>query len=294
MFSRTFYALAAASVMSLLGPRPLFVRTAYAAEPDTQLSEIVIYGIDGDTNQLLRYTFETDTFTIIGVVQTAGGDVVDNTEALTWVPSGPAKGMYCIPRDGDLSGKLLRINPLDATAEVVADCAWDDITAMACMQVGPSWAILAWDRNDDTLVAIDPLTGMATSAFSISREFEGFALGPDGTLYANTDTELFTIDLVAGTAQSVGPTGTDKMESLEYAFGDYAPKIDVPGVPAAWTADGVLIGFDDAGDSVRIINPATGATVKYPCSFATVDCEGLVVLTKLMDPYGCVVADPCD
>ena len=84
------------------------------------------------------------------------------------------------------------------------------------------------------------------------------------------------------------------MESLEYAFGDNAPQIDIPGIPSSWTADGALIGFDDSGDSVMIIDPATGNTRAYPCSFATVDCEGLVVLTKLTDPYGRVVAEPCD
>jgi hypothetical protein len=244
---------------------------APSAGQSTALEEVVIYGIDGDTNQLLRYTFETDSFIAIGSVQTAGGETVENTEALTWVPSGPAKGMYCVPRDGSLSGTLLRINPLDATAEVVATCAFDDLTAMACMRVGPDWVIMAWDYNDDRIVAIDPVTGAAAGGFSIAREFEGFAIGPDGTFYANTDTELFTLDLVAGTATSVGPTSTDKMESLEFAFGDYDPQIDVAGVPAAWTANGALLGFDDGTDAVMVIDPASGATVSFPCSFATVD-----------------------
>ena len=33
MISRSFLGLAAASMMPLLGPRPLFVRTAYAQQP---------------------------------------------------------------------------------------------------------------------------------------------------------------------------------------------------------------------------------------------------------------------
>jgi hypothetical protein len=293
MRTSTIYLVAA--VMQLLGPRPDFVRTAYAEAPKTGIEEVVIYGIDGDTNELLRYTFDTDTFSVIGVVQTADGRKVDNTEALTWIPSGPAKGMYCVPRDGDLAGKLLRINPLDATAQVAFDCPWDDITAMVAMQVGLDWVILAWDYNDEALLAIDPVTGTATKAFEVSdKEFEGFALGPDGTFYANTDTELFTLNLATGVATSIGDTGTDKMESLEFAFGDHAPLIEVDGIPSSWTKDGALIGFDDTGNSVKIIDPATGATQSYPCSFATIDCEGLVVMTQMTDPYGAVVVDACD
>ena len=75
-------------------------------------------------------------------------------------------------------------------------------------------------------------------------------MGPLGTVYGNTDDRLYTLDLAAGTASFVGNTGTTKMESLEFAFGDNAPRIDINGIPSSWTADGALIGFDDTGDSV--------------------------------------------
>ena len=117
----------------------------------TAIEEVVIYGLDGDTNQLMRYTFGTDTFVNIGVVATADGKTIENTEALTWIPSGPAKGMYCAPRDGDLNGKLLLINPLDASAEVIGSTA-NDITAMVSMWMGSEWAIIAWDTKDEELV----------------------------------------------------------------------------------------------------------------------------------------------
>ncbi len=259
----------------------------------TPFEEVVIYGIDGDTNQLMRYTFDTDTFHTIGVV-TANGSAVENTEGLTWVGSGPAKGMYCVPRDGALSGKMLRINPMDASAEVVFNSLSDDITAMVSFQVGSDWVILAWDYNDDRLLAMDPVTGAGQWLFGASLEIEGLAIGPDGTIYANSDTDLYTVDLVAETFTHVGSTGTNKLESMEYCFGDQDPQIDVAGVPASWTADGVLLGFDDKGDSIEIINPATGETRQFSCSFATVDCEGLVTLTQLTDPYGKIVVEPCD
>ena len=38
--------LAAATIMSLIGPRPLFVKTAYADSPSPQVVELVESGID--------------------------------------------------------------------------------------------------------------------------------------------------------------------------------------------------------------------------------------------------------
>ena len=44
--------LAAATIMSLIGPRPLFVKTAYADSPSPQLVELVASGIDEGTFEL--------------------------------------------------------------------------------------------------------------------------------------------------------------------------------------------------------------------------------------------------
>jgi hypothetical protein len=65
---RTSTIFLTAAVMQLLGPRPAFVRTAYAEPANTRIAEVVIDGIDGHTNELLRYTFDTDP---------SGGIVVD-------------------------------------------------------------------------------------------------------------------------------------------------------------------------------------------------------------------------
>ncbi|MHC4320470.1 MAG: hypothetical protein ACYTF2_17550 [Planctomycetota bacterium] len=64
---RTSTIYLAAALMQLLGPRPDFVRTAYAEPAGPALTEVVIYGIDADTNQLLRYTFDTDPWGVIVV-----------------------------------------------------------------------------------------------------------------------------------------------------------------------------------------------------------------------------------
>ncbi|MHC4981012.1 MAG: hypothetical protein ACYTGT_18660, partial [Planctomycetota bacterium] len=206
--------------------------------------------------------------------------------------------MYTAPRgDTPLEGFLVRINPLDASVEVVSDLRpWKDINAMVRVQnvVTGDWLILAHDYNDEDFVWINPVDGSISFAFAIPGiEFEGLAQGPDGTMYASTDSALYTIDLATGTSTKIGDTPTSKMEALEYAFGDGAPQINIPGIPAAWTADGALIGFDDGGE-LMIIDPASGAAQEYVGSFSTLDCEGLVFLTQLTDPYGKIVVSPHD
>ncbi len=43
---RMWIGLAAGTIMSLIGPRPLFVKTAYADSPSPQLQELVASGMD--------------------------------------------------------------------------------------------------------------------------------------------------------------------------------------------------------------------------------------------------------
>ena len=266
-----------------------------AGAQGTDVTELVMYGIDSSTNHLLRYSFETDEFTDMGVPVTGTGAQTQDCESLTWIPSGPGRGMYTSPRRGAMEGDLIRIDPMTGWVTVIASLgAWKDINAMVAYRVGPDWYIFAHDFNDEEFVWINPVDGSISLAFSIPGiEFEGLALGPDGTMYASTDTALYTIDMSTGTETFIGNSPVNKMEALEYAFGDGAPRIDIPGVPASWTADGALIGFDDGGE-LMIIDPATGNATEYIGSFSTLDCEGLVFLTKATDPYGVVMVDPCD
>jgi hypothetical protein len=204
--------------------------------------------------------------------------------------------MYTSPRGASpLEGLLVRIDALTGICETVSDLRpWKDINAMVTIRVGSDWFIFAHDFNDEDFVIINPVDGLIGFAFNISGiEFEGLAQGPDGTVYANTDTALYTIDVTTGVETFIGSLGTSKMESLEYAFGDGAPVINIPGIPAAWTASGALIGFEDGGE-LMIIDPASGTSLEYVGSFSTLDCEGLVFLTQVTDPYGKIMVDPCD
>ena len=257
-----------------------------------------MYGIDADTNELLRYSFETDDFVRIGVITTSNGQTARDNEALAWVPSGPARGMYAIPSEGPLTGWLLRVNPLDGMAVKVNQTNLRKAIGMVVYRdEDGDWMILVSDRDSDAaLYAVDPMTGDKTFLLEADNEYEGLCLTPDDRVLGNTEKALWEIDLMAGTETKLGDFDYEKVESLEYAFGDGAPTIDATaaGVPAAWTANGLLLAFDDDSDALMLVNPANGDAVNYNCSFTTVDCEGLVFTTKNSDPYGRVVATPAD
>jgi hypothetical protein len=252
----------AAAVMQLLGPRPAFVRTAYAEVTTTAVEEVVMYGIDADTYELLRYTF-------------------------------------------DKPSRLVRINALDATAETLpAEVGYEKVEGLVPVQdpMTGEWRLLASTQNtsaddgDHTLIWIDPATGAGSLIMDTNENYDGLTLAPDGTLYGVTrDSDLYTIDPVAGTETLLGDlAGFGAPEALEWAYGDYAAKIDVPGVPSDWTKNGVLFSFSDDDDALLILDPKTGDAVEYTCSFQTIDCEGLVFSTQFRDAHGAIVAEACD
>jgi hypothetical protein len=304
MFSRTFYALAAASVMPLVGPRPLFVRTAYAAEP-TPIEEVVMYGIDADTYELLRYTFNTDEYVRIGKVVDESGNVVVDVEALAYIPSGPHKGFYGGANYYEEKPcRIVKINAMDATAETLpAKVGYEKVEGLVPVQnpITGKWRLLAStqhsdpDDGDHALLWIDPATGAGSLIRNTNENYDGLAMGADGTVWGITEDQLYTIDVSSGNENSTS-THHDfgKTEALEWAFGDFAARIDVPGVPADWTKDGILFGFSDDDDALLILDPKSGEAVKYACSFQTIDCEGLVFTTLARDAYGEVVVEVCD
>ncbi len=308
MFKRAWLGFAAATIMSLIGPRPLFVKTAYAAPPVTPIEEVVMYAIDADTYELLRYAFDTDEFIRIGVVVDESGSVVEDVEALTYIPNGPYKGFYGGANYYETKpSRIVKINAMDATAETLpADVGYEKVEGLVAVQhpVTGEWRLLASTENtnnddgDPTLIWIDPATGAGTHIMDTNENYDGLTLAPDGTVYGiNKDAELWVIDPVAGTETKVASiAGFDKTEALEWAFGDFSNAIDVgDAVPdPSWTANGVLFSFSDDSDALMIVNPATGEAVEYVCSFQTIDCEGLVFTTQFRDSFGEIVVDACD
>ena len=280
--------------------------------PPTPVTEVIVYGIDADTHEFLRYSFETDTFVRIAVVVDQNGYVVDHPEALTYYPVGPDKGFYCSPMGKDKTGGpknvLMKIDamtgrgfaystPFTYTALRGMTTAYDPIAGQWTMYA------IAHNNQDPKLVTINPATGEDTLVMDLPQkpngslyDWEGLARHPNaGMLYATTGDKLFEIDVAAATLTELGDhTAWARTEALEMVFGDDSNAMDIPGVPQGWTKDGALFCFSDNLDQMLVYNPTSGSFALFPNSFQTVDCEGLVFFTKKRDPYRAILADVFD
>ncbi len=261
---------------------------AAQAQP-TDIAELVMYGIDTDTDQLLRYNFETGELSVFNVVAPGA-----HVEALGWFPDGPYRGMYGVAAAVGLPvGTLLRIHPFEGSdrflmylgRRVTGGVGYYD------SDLG-RWVLLLAEKKKEYLFTVDLQTGDITIVFPDCQVYQGLAIGPDGLVYGCTYTALWTVDLSTGVETKVGDMpGTTKCEALEFAFGDDGPAITVPGVPPAWTENGLLVGFDDDSDNLLIIDPSSSDVIRYASAAAATDVEGIVFMTKATDPIGKVVVD---
>ena len=306
--SRFIVWIAAAAIVAFT-PRPTALYAAGEGDPPqlTDINMVIMYGIDADTYELLRYSFYDDEYVRIGVVTDQNDNVVTDVEGLAMIPHGPNKGLYGTANFYTAQpSKLVRINALDATAWVYpAKIGSEKVEGLVAVQDQATyeWSLLGAHKLPDSgLVEINPVTGIGTPVMATSERYHGLAMAPDGTLYGSTRDpgRLWTIDLATGDEDLVGNIGSyNKVEALEHAFGDAEPRIKVPlegheVVPDSWTQDGILFGFDDDSDAFIIIGTQTGHTVEWVCSFRTIDCEGLVFTTQQRDPFGPIVASAGD
>jgi hypothetical protein len=274
--------------------------TMAQAADETTIDDIVMYAIESSSPaRLMRYFFLSDTFVPIGEVWTDTGLPVEDVEALSYVGQGPYKGLYGIATDGPTEQYLTRINPLTAEAiKYGPNLGGEKIIGMIpdYDPVAGEWWLLASDAGGK-LRRVNVANGNAETICNVGYDFEGLARDSEGIIYANTRTRLYRLDPAEGMqydAVLVGSTGLDKAESLEFAFGNSAPPIDIPGVDESWTKFGVLFVFDDDTNNFGILNPNTGQFKEYlidgkPCTFSNQDAEGMIFVTTLTDPlYGSI------
>ncbi|MHC4966954.1 MAG: hypothetical protein ACYTGE_18885, partial [Planctomycetota bacterium] len=164
-----FIAWIAAGAIVALTPRPSVLNAAGEGDPPelTDINMIIMYGIDADTYELLRYNFSTDEYVRIGVVTDQHGNVVTDVESLAMIPHGPDKGLYGTANYYEARpSKLVRINALDATAWVYPlDIGFDKVEGLVVVQdqVTYEWSLPAAHRKPDTgLITIDSTTGVGT------------------------------------------------------------------------------------------------------------------------------------
>ncbi len=275
--------------------------TADAAKPPktpTSIEDLVAYGIAHETNELFRYDFGSDTFATIGVVSDQNGKTVKEPTSLAYIPVGPDKGLYCAGGDAP-SGYLVKIDPLTADATVYDQkIGWDKATGMVAVWSGNKWLLLA--NSDKDLIVIDPRTGVGTYQCTLTNKYKALARDADGLVYGVKGNELWAIDLarrVSGDTSAewkVGVGAFGKVEALEFAFGIGEARVDPSGlVGPEWVVKGMLLGFSE-NTALIVVNPTTGESIEYPCSFATLDFEGLVFLPENADGWGQITVNACD
>ena len=290
---------------------------AVSGAPPTDITELVLYGIDADTHELLRYVFGKDEFTRIGVVADQNGFAIDQPECLTYVPSGPDKGFYTSPMGKDGTGGpknvLAKINGMTGKAFMYSTpFTYTDLRGMVTIPDGAGgWIIYAVAHNnfDTKLVELNPADGsqtwvvdldanaLADAAAGFSGEFEGLAVHPTDPdkLYIMSGYKLAELDISSGAVNEVADHQIwARTESLELMTGDNGLAITVPGVDVSWTQEGALFAFSDNLDMMLIYDGGRSNFVEYSCSFVTVDCEGLVFMTQSQDPFGMITVDAHD
>jgi hypothetical protein len=268
----------------------------------TQIEEVIMYGINAGTHELLRYEFGTDSYMPIGVVKDQNENVVTDIEGLALIPHGPHKGLYGTANYyGRWPSRLVKISGLDAKSQVYpANIGFEKVEGLVAAQNPDTlkWSLLGVAKNPNpSLIMIDPATGTGSLITETDNRYLGLAIESDGTICGVTTdpSRLLTIDPEADEESSVGELdGYTKIEALEYAFGDGEPRIKIAMVghdvvPDSWTMSGVLFGFANDEDALLIINAQNGQSVQWECSFQTIDCKGLVFTTQTSDPWGPIV-----
>jgi hypothetical protein len=89
----------------ILGQACLVNAAGEGDDPDpTAIAEVVMYGVDDNTHELLRYSFRSNEYIVIGQIQDESGNIVNEIESLGFIPSGPHKGLYGVTNyDGSTS-----------------------------------------------------------------------------------------------------------------------------------------------------------------------------------------------
>lgn len=303
MMSRRWSALA---MMTALMPSGGAVEAAGQGQPPqlTPIGDVVVYAVDTDAYELLRYNFDTDLFSRVGVVTDQNGNVVTDIQGLAMIPHGPDRGLYGTANfHGVLPPRLVKINPLDATARLyAAGIGFDSVEGLVAAEDADTsaWSLIGASATPG-LITIDPATGTGSVLMATDRHYRGLALDPDGTLYGVSGDELWTIDRATGDEDRVGTITDDAIYgALEHAFGDLDPRIKVPSsggqavVPDSWTMDGIMFAFNVTDRRLQVINPSKGDPIAWPCSLQSVACEGLAFTTRNQDPYQSILGAAVD
>ena len=230
---RVWIGLAALAALPFLTTDSLDVRKAHGDDNPTATSidKVVMYGVDQDTSVLLRYTFNSDEYLVIGELRDQSGSLVQEIESLGFIPNGPNKGLYGVTNyDGDQAARLVRISLLDATVTVYdGDVGFGNVEGMVAMRDPDNnqWILMATHTGAVSQVGGkvtichippgDPLqahTLLVSDSAVPAHLAHGDYLGVCGGGGADfSDKNLISIDPATGIGSMVMPLGA-KFEGL--------------------------------------------------------------------------------
>lgn len=307
--SRTIASLALTAIAAVAAPAGA-----------TDLADLVMWAIHDDTHELVQFNFETDTSTLVGVITDQHGHVLDDLEALGYIPSGPNMGFYAVQNSTGCchQKKLIRIDGLTGVATVFDSGPDVGYTrGMDVFEESPGeWRLYVSITSGSSpkqcrLKTVNPSTITPYDSKEIREVgdydgdgttwvvMEGLALDGAGTLFGvshigSTQTVLWTINRITGIATPRGTSSWQRIEALQFASGANTPTMtDLPPAAQAWGAaafaNGVLFAFADNDDQFLILNPLTGQGTPAPGSFTSNDVEGLNFMNVNADPYEPVI-----
>ena len=301
MMTTRLVALIAGS-LSVLAPAMTGLSTACATD-STTIEDLVVYGVPQESQELFRYDFGSDTFSTIGVVIDQFGRTVKDLKGLSYIPSGPDKGIYGASEEDPFMDYLIKIDGLTADATLYSQAmGTGKISGMVAFESGGEWYLLTADYNNE-LYSIDPTTGIGTFLCPLKNRYQGLAVDANGLVFATTGGgAIWAINVparVGGDSNAewqVGSHGNGGIEALEFAFGIDEPRIspaDLPGIGDPWVENGMLFTYGQ-GSGLFIVNPTTGEAIPYPTSMPNLDLEGLVFLPENADGWGMITVNACD
>ena len=303
MLSRPFTPrLTAAFAGSLAFLAPIGLNLATADEDEGATIDLVLYGVPQESQELFRYEFGSDTFSTIGVVIDQYGRTVVDLKSLTYIPSGPDKGLYGASEESPFEGYLIKIDPLSAEATLYEQpMGWDNrVSGMTAIQnpLTGKWLLLATEKDKD-LFTVDPATGVGTYLCTLKEWYQGLAIDANGLVFGATGNgELWAIDVAArlggdvDAEWKVGLHGNGGIEALEFAFGLNEDDLEALGLDEEGE-NGVLFTYGQ-GSGLLIVNPEDGAATPYPCSMPSLDLEGIVFMAENADGWGQITVNAHD
>lgn len=115
-FTKLHFGLAGVAVITTTGG--LYTEVQAQDPPpvvNTPISELILYGIDDDTHNLIRYEFAKSDYTVIAPVHLSNDTVLTEIESLAYIPGGAY--LYGVWNyDSDKKSKLVKINMFTAEA----------------------------------------------------------------------------------------------------------------------------------------------------------------------------------